>query len=104
MTIAASETQYVEVLNLLLQYMKAMKLTFSTSKPVLSTDDFNIIFYKIPELHAMHQKFLIALQEVSSVSKWEVGKHFEKLVSFAVLKKRIMQNYYRIIYFKNLIY
>ncbi|XP_021961038.1 active breakpoint cluster region-related protein isoform X2 [Folsomia candida] len=94
-TIAASETQYVEVLNLLLQYMKAMKGTFSTSKPVLSTDDFNIIFYKIPELHSMHQKFLVSLQDESSVSKWEVGKHFEKLAKEVDIYGSFLQNYSR---------
>lgn len=76
--IAESESGYVEVLNVMLQYMKALKATISTSKPVLSTDEFNIVFYKIPELFSIHQKFLAGLQHKSS--KVSVGKHFETLV------------------------
>lgn len=76
--IADSESGYVEVLNVMLQYMKALKATLATSKPVLSTDEFNIIFYKIPELFAIHQTFLAGLQ--SKGSKTSVGKHFENLV------------------------
>jgi hypothetical protein len=60
--------------------MKAMKATFSTSKPVLTTDDFNIIFYKIPELYSMHHKFLVGLQDEISKGRGEVGKHFQTLV------------------------
>jgi hypothetical protein len=77
--IARSENEYVEVLNKLLQYMKAIKATLATSKPVLSTDEFNIIFYKIPELFAMHQKFLAGLQQKSAATIG-VGTHFENLV------------------------
>ena len=77
--IAESESAYVEVLNVLLQFMKALKATLATSKPVLSTDEFNIIFYKIPELFTLHQQFLQGLQQPTV--KAGVGKCFENLVS-----------------------
>lgn len=76
-SIAESEGSYVDVLNVLLQYMKALKATLSTSKPVLSQDEFSIIFYKIPELFELHQKFLSGLKDKSGAS---VGKHFQILV------------------------
>ena len=77
--IAESESAYVEALNVMIQYMKPLKASLATSKPVLSTDDFNIIFYKIPELFALHQKFLMGLQQ--KTPSMTVGKHFECLVS-----------------------
>lgn len=83
--IAESESSYVEVLNVMLQFMKALKATLATSKPVLSTDEFNIIFYKIPELFALHQQFLFGLQQPSS--KASVGKCFENLVSIDKIKE-----------------
>jgi len=82
--IARSENEYVEVLNKLLQYMKAIKATLATSKPVLSTDEFNIIFYKIPELFAMHQKFLNGMQQKSAATIG-VGIHFENLVMLVLI-------------------
>jgi len=75
--IAESEGSYVEVLNILLQYMKALRARLSTSKPVLSQDDFNIIFYKIPDLFELHQKFLAGIKDNGT----SVGKHFQVLVS-----------------------
>ena len=77
--IAESESAYVDVLKVMIDYMKALKGTLATSKPVLSQDEFNIIFYKIPELFELHQKFLSGLQQKTSV-KISVGKHFQNLV------------------------
>lgn len=91
--IAESESSYVEVLNVMLQYMKALKATIATSKPVLSTDEFNIIFYKIPELFTIHQKFLAGLQQKSA--KTSVGKHFETLAKEIDVYGAFLQNYSR---------
>ncbi|CAL8077876.1 unnamed protein product [Orchesella dallaii] len=91
--IAESESGYVEVLNVMLQYMKALKATLATSKPVLSTDEFNIIFYKIPELFGIHQKFLAGLQHKSS--KTSVGMHFENLAKEIDVYGAFLQNYSR---------
>ncbi|KAK6629842.1 hypothetical protein RUM43_003662 [Polyplax serrata] len=61
-SVIESETIYLECLNVLLQYMKALKATLSTSQPVISEDELNTVFYKIPELHAMHSSFLEGLK------------------------------------------
>ncbi|PSN30679.1 hypothetical protein C0J52_20850 [Blattella germanica] len=61
-SIIESETAYLECLNIMLQYMKAIKATLTTSQPVISEDEFSTMFYKIPELHALHQNFLDGLK------------------------------------------
>jgi len=50
-SIVESEAIYLEGLSVMLQYMKAMKVTLSTQQPVIPKEDFDVIFYKIPELH-----------------------------------------------------
>ncbi len=56
-SIVESEAIYLEGLSVVLQYMKAMKVTMSTSQPVIPREDFDVIFYKIPELHELHYTF-----------------------------------------------
>lgn len=50
--------------------------TLSTSQPVISEDELNTVFYKIPELHAIHESFLDGLKNHPPY-----GPHFKKLVS-----------------------
>ncbi|KAL0274685.1 UNVERIFIED_CONTAM: hypothetical protein PYX00_002753 [Menopon gallinae] len=73
-SIIESEIVYIECLNVLLQYMKALKATLSTSQPVISEDELNTVFFKIPELHAMHTAFLDGLRNHPPY-----GPHFQKL-------------------------
>jgi hypothetical protein len=63
--------------------MKAIRATLSSSQPVISQDDFNTIFYKVPELHAMHQTFLEGLKQAqdSDGAMPSVGEHFRVMVS-----------------------
>lgn len=83
-SIMESETLYVECLAVLVQYMKAMKATLGTSQPVISEQDLNTVFYKIPDLHRLHQAFLEGLQKRSL--NWDgrltIGDHFKIMVSF----------------------
>ncbi|OAD58303.1 Active breakpoint cluster region-related protein [Eufriesea mexicana] len=68
-SVVESETIYVECLNVMLQYMKAIRATLTTSQPVISEDEFGTMFYKIPELHALHQTFLDGLRK--KLEKWD---------------------------------
>ncbi|CAG0884179.1 unnamed protein product [Darwinula stevensoni] len=62
-SIIDSELLYLEFLSVLLQYMKALQATLSTSQPVLAANDFKAIFYRIPELYSIHKTFLEGLKQ-----------------------------------------
>lgn len=59
--------------------MKAINATLKTSQPVISQDDFDTIFYKIPDLHRLHQEFLDELRK--KLENWDnktvIGEHFK---------------------------
>lgn len=59
--------------------MKAIRATLTTSQPVISEDEFGTMFYKIPELHALHQTFLDGLRK--KLEKWDsktnIGEQFK---------------------------
>lgn len=63
--------------------MKAIKATLTTSQPVITEDDFNTMFYKIPELHSLHQNFLDGLKQ--RTNNWDgrltIGDHFRIMVN-----------------------
>lgn len=46
----------------------------STSQPVISEDELNTVFYKVPQLHAIHTEFLNGLQ-----SHPPYGQHFKQM-------------------------
>ncbi|UYV78017.1 ABR [Cordylochernes scorpioides] len=97
--IVESETIYVESLSLLLQYMKALRSTIDTSQPLLSKDDFQLIFFKIPELQALHDTFLKGLRAKSE--SWNshtlIGDDFKVLASRLGVYAAFLQNYSRAI-------
>ena len=62
-SIADSESIYLECLSVSLQYMKAMKVTLATPQPVIPKEDFDVIFFKIPELHEFHYHFHESLKK-----------------------------------------
>lgn len=70
----------------LLQYMKALKATLTTSQPVISPDDFSTVFYRITELHAAHSDFLNGLKE--KTTNWDgtssIGELFRVLVGYEI--------------------
>lgn len=63
--------------------MKALKSTIGTSQPLLSLEDYNTIFYRIPELHSLHTTFLKGMRK--QIDNWDsthpIGEDFKVLVS-----------------------
>ncbi|XP_047494680.1 active breakpoint cluster region-related protein-like isoform X1 [Penaeus chinensis] len=98
-SIVESETIYLECLDVVLQYMKALKATLTTSQPVISPDDFSTVFYRISELHAAHSAFLQGLRERSSEldGSGTIGEHFRDLASKLDVYASFLQNYPRAI-------
>lgn len=98
-TILESETIYLECLNVLIQYMKALRSTIGTSQPVISQEDLNVIFHKIPELHAIHQSFLEGIR--NRVNQWDgkltIGDHFKILATRLQIYASFLENYPRAI-------
>ncbi|XP_015110319.1 active breakpoint cluster region-related protein [Diachasma alloeum] len=96
-SVVDSETIYVECLNVMLQYMKAIRATLTTSQPVISEEEFQTMFYKIPELHALHQNFLDELR--SKLEKWDpktsIGEQFKVMASNINLYGAFLHNYAR---------
>lgn len=96
-SIMESETLYVECLAVLVQYMKAMKATLGTSQPVILEQDLNTVFYKIPDLHRLHQAFLEGLQKRSL--NWDgrltIGDHFKIMASNINVYGAFLHNYSR---------
>ena len=102
-----SETVYLESLSVMLQYMKAMKVTLTTPSPVIPKEDFDIIFYKIPELHDLHFTFHESLKR--QVERWvsngggegdagdgvTVGHPFKMLASRTKTYAAFLKNYQR---------
>ncbi|XP_037026256.1 active breakpoint cluster region-related protein isoform X2 [Bradysia coprophila] len=97
-SIIASETLYVECLNKMMQYMKAIKATLTTSQPVISEEEFQTMFFKIDELYTVHTRFLSALrQKVSQVGDILVGETFRELAGHINLYGAFLHNYGRAI-------
>lgn len=48
------------------QYMKAIKSTIGTNHPLVSPEDLSVMFYKIPDLHAIHAQFVDGLKKLQS--------------------------------------
>jgi breakpoint cluster region protein len=80
-SILDSEHNYVNMLGVLLQYMRSFQAVASTSQPLISAEDTKSIFYKIPELHEIHSRFIHELEP--RVEAWsaeqEVGETFKML-------------------------
>ncbi|XP_076037677.1 rho GTPase activating protein at 1A [Oratosquilla oratoria] len=96
-SILESETVYLECLDVVLQYMKALKATLTTSQPVISPDDFSTIFYRMTDLHAAHSTFLQGLRQ--RAHNWDgrltIGDHFKILASKLDIYASFLQNYQR---------
>ncbi|GAB6030324.1 hypothetical protein CHUAL_005992 [Chamberlinius hualienensis] len=94
-SIFESESIYWECLNVLLQYMKALRSTLDTSQPVIPREDLNVIFYKIPELHSLHSSFLEGIKStvVQGDGRLLIGDHFKQLASRLGVYAAYLQNY-----------
>ncbi|XP_013778995.1 active breakpoint cluster region-related protein-like [Limulus polyphemus] len=90
-----SEDIYVDCLTTVLQYMKALKSNITTSQPLLSSEDFSVIFYKIPDLHEIHSKFLESLKDYrnDSNSQTSICESFKSLASKLDVYAAYLLNY-----------
>ncbi|XP_058176649.1 uncharacterized protein LOC131291453 [Anopheles ziemanni] len=105
-SIITSETLYVECLNKMKQYMKAIRATLTTSQPVISEEEFQTIFFKIEDLHEVHSKFLAELQDRLAAPDGDpgaapeglcVGEPFRQLAAQIHLYGAFLHNYGRAI-------
>lgn len=95
-SIITSETLYVECLNKMTQYMKAIRATLTTSQPVISEEDFQTMFFKIEELNTVHNKFLADLKEKqrnNPDSDIQVGNLFKSLADNIQIYGAFLHNY-----------
>merc|ERR1719410_116952 len=94
-SIADSEAIYLECLSVSLQYMKAMKVTLSTPQPVIPREDFDVIFFKIPELHEFHHHYHENLKKQVEryTAEDKVGHHFKMLAQQTKVYAQFLGNY-----------
>ncbi|RWS31431.1 active breakpoint cluster region-related protein-like protein [Leptotrombidium deliense] len=67
-SVVESETVYIDCLNTLIQYKKALKSTTETSHPLCTSEDLEIIFFKINDLYNIHNTFLEGCRRLSTVT------------------------------------
>uniref|UniRef100_A0A8C2EBC1 BCR activator of RhoGEF and GTPase n=1 Tax=Cyprinus carpio TaxID=7962 RepID=A0A8C2EBC1_CYPCA len=89
--ILASEETYLSHLEALLLPMKPLKAAATTSQPVLTVQQIETIFFKVPELYEIHKEFYDSL--LPRVQQWShhqcVGDLFQKQVSKSLLYKPV---------------
>lgn len=77
------------------QYMKAMKAALGSSQSVITEDEYNTIFYKIPELHKLHSNFLETLKKQTVNWDCRIGDCFKGMASNLMLYGAFLHNYGR---------
>ncbi|MCI4394526.1 hypothetical protein PGIGA_G00169780 [Pangasianodon gigas] len=91
----ASEEIYINQLDALLLPMRPLKATATTSKPVLTMEQIETIFYKIQDIYEIHKEFYDAL--FPHIQQWDdrvtVGHLFQKLASQLGVYKAFVDNY-----------
>lgn len=94
-SIIQSETIYVECLNKMMQYKKAIHATLTTSQPVIREEEENTIFFKIDELYDLHTGFLSDLKTIVSHEGGDVliGEPFRRLAEMFDLYSAFLHNY-----------
>ncbi|KAL0625474.1 Breakpoint cluster region protein [Plecturocebus cupreus] len=93
--ILASEETYLSHLEALLLPMKPLKAAATTSQPVLTSQQIETIFFKVPELYEIHREFYDGL--FPRVQQWShqqrVGDLFQKLASQLGVYRAFVDNY-----------
>ncbi|KAJ6659056.1 hypothetical protein lerEdw1_019359, partial [Lerista edwardsae] len=93
--ILASEETYLGHLEALLLPMKPLKAAATTSQPVLTSQQVETIFFKVPELFEIHKEFYDGL--LPRVQQWShqqrVGDLFQKLASQLGVYRAFVDNY-----------
>ncbi|XP_030079402.1 active breakpoint cluster region-related protein isoform X2 [Drosophila hydei] len=94
-SIIHSEAIYVECLNKMIQYKRAIHATLSTSQPVIKKEEENTIFFKIEELHKGHTDFLGDLKTIVAHEGGDVliGEPFKRLADMFDLYSAFLHNY-----------
>ncbi|XP_036318083.1 active breakpoint cluster region-related protein isoform X2 [Rhagoletis pomonella] len=94
-SIIQSEAIYVECLNKMLQYKRAIHSTLGTSQPVIKEDEENTIFFKIDELYDVHTQFLSNLKTIVAHEGGDVliGEPFKRLAESFNLYSAFLHNY-----------
>ncbi|XP_030380945.1 active breakpoint cluster region-related protein isoform X2 [Scaptodrosophila lebanonensis] len=94
-SIIHSETIFVECLNKMIQYKKAIHATHGTSQPVIKEDEENTIFFKIEELYEVHTGFLADLKTIVAHEGGDVlvGEPFKRLADMFDLYSAFLHNY-----------
>ncbi|XP_077088020.1 active breakpoint cluster region-related protein isoform X2 [Siphateles boraxobius] len=91
----ASEEIYINQLDALLLPMKPLKATATTSKPVLTMEQIDTIFFMIQDIFEVHKEFYDAL--FLNIQHWDekvtVGHLFQKLASQLGVYKAFVDNY-----------
>nr|CAA68676.1 unnamed protein product [Homo sapiens] len=93
--ILASEETYLSHLEALLLPMKPLKAAATTSQPVLTSQQIETIFFKVPELYEIHKESYDGL--FPRVQQWShqqrVGDLFQKLASQLGVYRAFVDNY-----------
>ncbi|KAJ1093491.1 hypothetical protein NDU88_006591 [Pleurodeles waltl] len=93
--ILSSEETYLSHLEALLLPMKPLKAAATTSQPVLTNQQIETIFFKVPELYEIHKDFYDRL--FPRVQQWShqqrVGDLFQKLASQLGVYRAFVDNY-----------
>uniref|UniRef100_A0A672P834 Active breakpoint cluster region-related protein n=1 Tax=Sinocyclocheilus grahami TaxID=75366 RepID=A0A672P834_SINGR len=91
----ASEEIYINQLEALLLPMKPLKATATTSKPVLTMEQIETIFFMIQDIFVIHKEFYDAISP--NIQQWDekvtVGHLFQKLASQLGVYKAFVDNY-----------
>ncbi|KAK2911609.1 hypothetical protein Q8A67_003742 [Cirrhinus molitorella] len=91
----ASEEIYINQLEALLLPMRPLKATATTSKPVLTMEQIDTIFFMIQDIFEIHKEFYDALSP--NIQQWDekvtVGHLFQKLASKLGVYKAFVDNY-----------
>ncbi|XP_054628224.1 PH_BCR_vertebrate and RhoGAP_Bcr domain-containing protein isoform X2 [Dunckerocampus dactyliophorus] len=93
--ILASEETYLSHLEALLIPMKPLRAAATTSQPMLTIQQIETIFFKVPELYEIHKDFYDAL--LPRVQDWSyqqcVGDLFQRLASQLGVYRAFVDNY-----------
>ncbi|XP_072770364.1 breakpoint cluster region protein-like [Nerophis lumbriciformis] len=93
--ILASEETYLNHLEALLIPMKPLRAAATTSQPMLTNQQIETIFFKVPELHEIHKDFYDAL--LPRIQDWSyqqcVGDLFQRLASQLGVYRAFVDNY-----------
>lgn len=75
--------------------MKAMAATLTTSRPVISKNDLQTMFFKVEELHVVHTEFLTSLKNkiATDTKDIHIGEYFEELAKHIHIYGAFLHNY-----------